>query len=66
MSMIEWFPADLLSLVDQFFRVGFDVAFKRTQARLHVEISKAEYLRSGGASCDGLNIGRDCEIQYVS
>jgi hypothetical protein len=44
----EWFPADLLSAVDRFFNVEFDIILKRSRARRDVITAKAEYLMSAG------------------
>jgi predicted GIY-YIG superfamily endonuclease len=44
----EWFPADLLSLVDRFFNVDFDVTWKRARVKRDAITAKAEYLMSAG------------------
>jgi predicted GIY-YIG superfamily endonuclease len=44
----EWFAADLLSLVDRFFNVDFDVTWKRARVKRDAITAKAEYLMSAG------------------
>jgi hypothetical protein len=44
----EWFPADLLSLIDRFFNVDFDMTLKRARARQNAITVKAEHLMSAG------------------
>jgi hypothetical protein len=41
----EWFPADLLPLVDRFFAVALDVDFQRAQNRHATTTAKAEARR---------------------
>jgi hypothetical protein len=44
----EWFPAELLPLVDRFFNVALEIALKRSRARFAVEVSKVEHLQNMG------------------
>jgi Meiotically up-regulated gene 113 len=44
----EWFPADLLSAVDRFFNIDFDITLKRARARRDAITAKTEYLMSAG------------------
>jgi excisionase family DNA binding protein len=44
----EWFPADLLSLVDRFFNVDFDVTWKRARVKRDAITAKVAYLMSAG------------------
>jgi hypothetical protein len=44
----EWFPAELLSAVDRFFNVDFDITLKRSRARRSATAVDTEYLMSAG------------------
>jgi hypothetical protein len=44
----EWFPADLLSVVDRFFNVPMDVAARRAQHQYKAAVTKLEHLEQAG------------------
>jgi len=44
----EWFPADLLSLVDRFFNVATEVVFQRSQKQYEARTAKVEHLARAG------------------
>jgi hypothetical protein len=44
----EWFPAELLSLVDRFFNVDFDVVYARARKQRKAAVTKVQYLERAG------------------
>jgi Meiotically up-regulated gene 113 len=44
----EWFPAELLSLVDRFFNVPKDVASQRQQKQYKAAVARVEHLERAG------------------